>query len=93
VNSEIRAVIESHRDGDTVQWKLLEAYMAGRRHFIGDDKTYLALRLNIVDDWQWVLDPQQTATFCPDPLLRDLMYYYATYDFAQSEPQKLARRV
>ena len=93
VSSEKRAVIESHRDGDDVQWKLLEAFMAGRRHFIGNDKTYLELRLEIVDDWQWVLDPQQSATFCPDPLLRDLMYYYATYDFIQLEPQKFPSRV
>ena len=89
IGGEARPVIESHRDGDDVQWKLLEAYMAGRRHFIGDDKLYLALRLDIVEDWQWVLDPQ-SPTFCPDPLLRDLMYYYATYDFYQAEPTKVA---
>ena len=40
--------------------------------------------------WQWVLDPQ-FPTFCPDPLLRDLMYYYATYDFAQAEPTRKVR--
>ena len=50
INDATRPTIESHRDGDDVQWKLLEAYMAGRRHFMDDDKLYLTLRLDIVDD-------------------------------------------